>query len=139
MHRSSAYPLLVTAFSNRVFGIVASTGQIAWEHVLEGLNTLPEIAIEQGVVIVVNMDSVTFIDHATGQLLGRTNIPETNRSRATVVVQDGYVYIGRNGDLCCVSFAGQLMWHQPFTGRGFGAIALGFPGNIRQGDHQGRR
>lgn len=140
MYRAPADPpLLVTAFANRVIGVVPSTGQIAWEVVLEGLVTSPEIAIEQGVVIAVNMDFVTFIDHATGQLRGRVALPQENRARPTIIVHDGYLYIGRTGDLTCVSFSGQVMWSQPFTGRGYGAMALGFPGNIRQADHQGSR
>jgi hypothetical protein len=129
--------LLVTSFNNRVFGIVPSTGEIYWEHVLEGLVTSPEIAIEQGVVIAVNMDYVTFMDHATGLLIGRVALPTANRMRPTMIVHERHVYIGRAGDLSCVSFDGRLLWTQPFPGRGHGTMAIGFPGNIRQGDHMG--
>lgn len=56
-----------------------------------------------------------------------------------MVVAGGHIYVGRAGTVSCMTTRGQPVWVQKFEGKGFGSVALGFAGNIRQADDAGTK
>lgn len=136
MYRQDAHPnrsTLVTAFAGKVFGLDRRTGATLWTHALDQ-NGVLEIAIHEGVVIVVTRGTLSFIDYATGRGLARVTLVGQWAGRPTMIVDDGHIYIGRHGELSCYKLTGQPVWNQPFPGQGMGGMALGLPGNLRQAD-----
>lgn len=139
MHRTPANNVLVTAFSNQIYGLDPASGQILWAFQPPNGYGEVEIAIEEGVVIAANSAVVAFLDYQTGQPLAVVPIPGEYSRRPTMIVQGGYVYVGRNGEVSCLTTRGHAVWAQPFTGKGMGSVALGLPGNIRQADDVGSK
>ena len=139
MNRTAANDVLVTAFQGRVYGLESTTGAIRWEREVTPVKDEVEIAIEDGVVIAACYSRVAFIDLATGHEHASILIPGEYSARCTMVVQGGHLYIGRRGTVSCMTLRGQPVWTQPFTDEGVGSVALGFAGNVRQGDDVGGR
>lgn len=131
--------ILVTAFNSKLFGVDRASGEVRWtvsEALGEGIY---EIAIEAGVVIVASISHVGFVDYLTGAVHAVVEIKGEHPRRPTMVVDRGFVYVAQDGELTCLTNRGQRVWQQPFKGKGFGAMALGFPGNLRQADDPGSR
>lgn len=139
MHRVPANNVLVTAFSNQIFGVDTASGQIVWQVVPPNGYGEIELAIEDGIVIAANSTSVSFIDYASGHVHANVPIPGEYGRRPTMIVSGGHVYVARNGEVSCLTTRGQPVWVQPFTGKGMGSVALGVLGNIRQADDIGSK
>lgn len=56
-----------------------------------------------------------------------------------MLVDGGHVYVARGGEVTCFTTQGQVVWFNPFKGKGTGSIALGLPGNVRQADDIGSK
>lgn len=142
MYRQDAAPdrtILVTAFNSQLFGIDRATGQVRWT-VSEILGYgLFEIAIEHDVVIVASPVNLGFVEYLTGKILAVVPIGGEYPGRPTMLVDNGFVYIGRQGELTCFTTRGQKVWQEPFKGKGMSTMALGLPGNVRQADDPGAR
>ena len=87
MHRAPANGILVTAFTNQIFGLDVASGQIRWEVVPPiGYGEI-ELAVEEGVVIAANSNVVTFIDYASGYVHAVVPIPGDYSRRPTMIVE----------------------------------------------------
>lgn len=142
MYRQDAAPdnsILVTAFNSQLFGVDRATGEIRWSVVKELGDDLYEIAIEGDVIIVASKERLGFVDYLTGKVHAIVPIEGHWVRRPTMVVDGGFVYISRDGDLTCFTTHGQRVWQQPFKGLGNGPMTIGVPGNIRQADDAGTR
>lgn len=141
MYRQDASPdrtILVTTFNSRVFGIDRATGDIRWSVVRElGDDQIYEIAIEGDVVIAASSTNIGFIDYRSGTVHAIVPIGGMAR-RPLMVVDGGFVYLSTSGELVCFTTRGQVVWKQGFKGHGYGPMALGLPGNIRQADDNGK-
>jgi outer membrane protein assembly factor BamB len=139
MHRAPASGILVTAFTNQIFGLDVASGQIRWEVVPPiGYGEI-ELAVEEGVVIAANSNVVTFIDYASGYVHAVVPIPGDYSRRPTMIVEGDRVYVARNGETVCMTTRGQIVWVQPFKGKGMGSVSLALPGNVRQADDIGSK
>lgn len=141
MYRSDAAPfdgILVTAFRGRVFGINRTNGAIVWAHETGGQSEI-EIAIIDSTVIAVESRSLTFLDYATGRVYKQVALAGEYPWRPVMLIDKGHIYIARSGELTCYSASGDTLWHQPFTGQGFGELALALPGQARQADSRGNK
>lgn len=143
MYRADAAPnrsLLITAFNSTVFGVDRQTGQIVWHRSVAQTPSTIELAIMENVVVAIASRSITFLDYATGMIHKATPVVGEYLGARPVCLIDGpHIYVGANGELSCYTSRGDLVWVQPFTGHGFGSLALGLPGNIRQADSVGSR
>jgi len=54
-----------------------------------------------------------------------------------MMIDGGQIFIARNGEVACYTLAGDAVWVQSFQGMGFGSVALGVPGAVRQADDTG--
>lgn len=133
MNRAPAPPPLVIGNGGHVLGLGPLTGETRWEVKPDGAGEV-ELAIQDGVVIAANDVSVAFIDHQSGHVHALVPLGGERMGRPTMVVAGGNLYIGRPGEVRCLTLRGQLVWRKDLLGRGLRSISLGFPGNIRQAD-----
>ncbi|MBS2017150.1 MAG: PQQ-binding-like beta-propeller repeat protein [Deltaproteobacteria bacterium] len=142
MYRQDAAPdrsILVTAFNATIFGIDRATGEIRWTVSDVFTGGILELALEEDVLIAASSEKLGFVEYATGRVLAVVDIEGEHPRRPTMLVADGHVYIGRNGELSCYTTRGQRVWYQPFHLKGFGSMALALPGIVRQADDIGGR
>lgn len=128
--------VLIVAFGGKVFGIDPSSGSIRWEHVI-AYGAEVEVLIERGRVYATTGRELHCLDYGTGRLLGKVAVPDTYKGRPSMVIERDRIYLGSNGEVTCFSIDGTPIWVQGFKGKGMGAVALGFPGNVRQADDRG--
>ncbi len=141
MYRASSAEdrsVLVTAFGGKIFGIDRATGAPRWSHQLDGQGEL-ELLVDGGMVIAVSHTRLTFLRYDNGQVVKQVPLLGTYASRPIMMVDGGQIFIARNGELACYTLAGDPVWIQPFTGHGFGNMALALPGNARQADDTGAK
>ncbi|MEO8797459.1 MAG: PQQ-binding-like beta-propeller repeat protein [Polyangiaceae bacterium] len=130
-------PILVTAFNSYVFGLDRQSGQPLWSHKLAGQSSTVELALLENVVVALDQASLTFLEYATGRLLGSVTLAGGG-TRATMLIDGPHVYVARSGEVACYTSHGNLVWLQPFKGFGYGAVAMALPGGVRQADDIGR-
>jgi outer membrane protein assembly factor BamB len=129
--------ILVAAFSGSLFGLDPATGTVRWQHAV-GDGTV-ELQFRAGRVFACTTQTLYCFEYPSGVLLGRVPIPDQYGGRATMVIEGDRIFIGTSGELSCFDLAGKVLWTQPFQGRGFGSMAIGFPDNVRQADDLGTR
>lgn len=139
MHRAPANGILVSAFRNRLFGLDTASGQIRWEVSVGKTPSEVEIAIEDGVVIAAVADGIAFVDYRNGDVLAMVPLQVTYKRRPTMLVSNGLLFVGTDGEVSCFTIRGQPVWMQSFSGKGLGSVALGVPGAVRQADAEGKR
>lgn len=52
-----------------------------------------------------------------------------------MLIDGDQIFVTHAGEVTAFGLNGEVRWHNPLKGRGSGAIALGFPGHLRQVDH----
>ena len=141
MMRTSSAPdrsVLVVSFASKVFGLDRWTGAPRWEVDLAGYGEA-DLHIVAEVVIAVTSSHVVFLDYRSGGVHAKVSLGVNYERRPTSIVDEGHLYVGANGELVCFTLQGQRVWHQPFTGKGMGSMALALPGNVRQADDAGAK
>jgi outer membrane protein assembly factor BamB len=141
MYRASSAEdrsVLVTAFSGKLFGIDRATGQPRWFHQLEAVGAV-ELLVDGGMVIAASLTKLTFLRYDNGQVVKQIALLGEYASRPIMMVDGGQIFVARNGELAAYTLAGDPIWVQPFTGQGFGRIALALPGAARQADDAGAK
>jgi len=134
MYRSSAAEdrsLLIVAFSGQVFALDRATGARRWEQKVGSASTV-ELHVEGGVVIAATSSCLAFLDYLTG--VPHRLVDLRPAGRPTLLVDGGHLYLGASGEVTCFTLRGDQVWSDGFSGRGLGAVALGVPGSVRQGD-----
>lgn len=127
--------LLLVALNGRMLALHRETGVIAWEQVLGRMGGTVELASIGELVFAVTAQGMLHrIDYQSGELLSSKQLPGTYRGRATMVVDGGMLYVAAGGEITCVDRDGEVRWFNGLKGKGVGATALGFPGNLRQAD-----
>lgn len=142
MYRTSAAAnrsILVSAFSGKVFGLDRATGAIAWSAEIESYGGEVELAIDGDVVIACSRDRLALFDYLTGRSIAYVRLVGEHARRPTMVVDQGQILVARNGEIACYATNGEAVWLQKFEGMGFGSVALGLPGNVRQADDVGAK
>lgn len=98
-----------------------------------------EIAIEGGVIVACTRSVLTFIRYDDGQVMNSVALVGAHPRQPIMVIDGGQIFVARNGEVACYTLAGDPVWVQPFGGMGFGSVALGFPGVLRQADDAGSK
>jgi outer membrane protein assembly factor BamB len=128
---------LIVALGGSVCGLDPKTGAWLWKNALPG-GGFGEVAISvhEGFVIASASGPVVYcLDSSTGAELWRAATEKTGR--ATILVEDGRVYVAKTGVVDCYDINGTRLWSQTLPGMGSGRLALGFPGNVVQADDIG--
>jgi outer membrane protein assembly factor BamB len=98
-----------------------------------------ELQFRTGRVFAATSEELFCFEYPSGVLLGRVRIPDKYAGRPAMVIERDHIFVGTSGELSCFDLNGRPLWVQPFEGMGFGSIALGFPGNVRQADDAGSK
>ncbi len=130
-------PVLIVALGGSVCGVDPKTGEWLWKNALPG-GGFGEVAIsvQEGYVIAsANGPVVYCLDSKSGEELWRAATEKPGR--ATILVQEGRVFVAKTSVVECFDLDGHRLWSQLLPGMGSGRLALGFPGNVVQADDIG--
>lgn len=132
--------LLIIGIKGYAVAVERETGAERWRVKLEESweGSPVELLVSGGVVYATGSSrEVYWLDYATGAQL--RHVATTAASgRATLLLDGSSLFVTRAGSVDCFSLDGVKRWHNELQGLGHGAIAMGFPDNIRQGDKDSR-
>jgi outer membrane protein assembly factor BamB len=128
-------PVLVVTIGGKVFGLDRATGQVLWEHTLNGYGTACALVVQDHVVYAAGMRDLVCLDYLTGRVLWSSALAPGGR--ATLLVDGAQLFVGCSGEVECFSLEGKRLWHNPFKGKGLANVALGVPGSVAQADDAG--
>ena len=103
-------PVLIVALGGSVCGVDPKTGAWLWKNALAG-GGFGEVAISvhEGFVIASAAGPAVYcLDAKTGDQLWRASTEKSGR--ATILVQDGRVYVAKTGVVDCFDIDGKLQW-----------------------------
>ena len=141
MYRDAETAVLVIAFNGRIFGLDPATGQQRWAYDIgnDFARNEVELLISTSRIYACDGRSLVCLEYPSGRWLGSTPLPPRGQGRPTMVLQGDRLYVATRGVVTCFDDGGKMVWHEPFGGSGYGSVALGFPGNVRQADDAGTR
>ncbi len=131
--------ILILGISGKLVGIDSSTGQVRWENGMKGggYGEVGIAATTEYVFASAQSAKLFCLRYGSGEELWV--VDTSSMGRATIVVEDDRVYVAKSGVVDCFTFDGSCVWTQRLEGKGFGRIAMGFPGNIVQADDAGTK
>ena len=138
MYREQAQvgaPLWIVAFNGKVFALERLTGKIVWRLEMTFSGGCVELVMDRDLVVACDTERMAFINYADGnvrRVVDRKDV--ARRSRPVVLVDEGHLLVGGSGEVACYTRDGELLWDEGFAGDGYGSVALGVPGNVRQAD-----
>lgn len=133
-------PILVVAFGGKVFGVSRRTGEIEWRVKMSPTFAPAELLVDEELVVACDPEVIVFIDYHTGAIRKYVHRTDTAaNARSIMLLDDSHVFIGGTGNVACYTRDGERVWDQGFPGEGYGAVALGLPGKVRQADDAGSR
>lgn len=131
------HTLLLVALGGKLVALDHSSGAIRWEDGLKG-GGYGEVALASAhgrVVASAQSAKVFCYRYATGELVWTAST--SSMGRASIVIEGDKVFVAKGGEIDCFSLDGAKLWTQALKGKGIGTAAIGFPGNIVQGDDRG--
>ena len=137
-------PILVVAGNGEVCGYDRRTGRQVWKHevttkilgMTARVHGAFDLQIQGGRVYVAEREAIVCLDYLSGALIGRVKLASAS-TRVTFVIDGDHLYVVSGTTLECFTVSGERVWsttHRDIAASGF---ALGFPGNVRQGDERG--
>ncbi|UJR78504.1 PQQ-binding-like beta-propeller repeat protein [Sandaracinus amylolyticus] len=147
MHREAAdeRSILVIAGNAEIAGYERATGKLVWKHELTTkilgmtakLGGAVELEIRAGRVYVTSREAILCLDYRTGAKIGEVKLASSSL-RPTFVIDGDHLYVASSTTIECFTMTGERVWSAKREGVfGSDGFALGFPGNIRQGDERG--
>lgn len=114
-----------------------------WEHLLrvEMLGLMGrlvgavDLTIHRGRVYALAADRIVSLDYAKGSVVGEVKLG-SRAVQATMVLDEEQLFVVSGNTVECYTLEGQLLWRAERETSANGA-AVGFPGNLRQGDALG--
>ncbi|AKF09009.1 PQQ-binding-like beta-propeller repeat protein [Sandaracinus amylolyticus] len=147
MHRENAdeRSILVVAGNAEICGYERATGRLLWKHELTTkilgmtakLGGAVDLEIRAGRVYVTSRQAILCLDYRTGTKIGEVKLASSSL-RPTLLVDGDHLYVASSTTIECFTMNGERVWGVQRDGMfGSDGFALGFPGNIRQGDERG--
>jgi glucose dehydrogenase len=125
--------ILLVGLNGQLFALDRESGEIRWENQLGRSGGDVFVAMRYGLVVASPPTSTIYcVDYATGETLWQAET--TSAGQTTILIEPDCIVVGKAGYLDCFDHDGGKLWDQPLEGKGIGAVALAFPGNIAQGD-----
>jgi len=123
---------LVVSFNGRIFGLDRDTGAIRWERELEpGAQAIRFQVVEDRIYTATSVHALC-LDYQSGEEIW--SVARRHYGTGMILVQGDRMFVATNGEVECISTDGELVWDNGFSGKGYGAIALGLPGVAVQED-----
>lgn len=132
--------LLIIGIRGHAVAVDRNTGEERWRVKLEdSWEGNPVELLVSGDIVYATGSSreVYWIDYSTGHELRHASTTAAS-GRATMLLDGDSLVVARAGSVDMFSVDGARRWHNELQGLGHGAISLGFPGNVRQGDKDSR-
>jgi len=129
--------LLIIALNGEIAALSRKTGEVEWRRrIASGGWGAVAVAFDgEAVLASAHSDQLYCMAYRTGEVLWQRPT-KVSFGRASIVIEDGMVYVARGGEVECFTREGEQRWHQPLKGMGVGATALGFPDNLVQADER---
>ena len=129
---------LIVALGGRVLGIDRHNGLEIWRNeMLHGGLEYVAISVSDSTVIASASAARIFsIDRDTGET--RWSAKTTGIGRASLIEEDGMIFVCKGGHLDCFSTEGNMIWTQDLRKVAKSGAALGFTNNIVQADGKAR-
>jgi hypothetical protein len=133
-YRDSPVPNhLVVAFSGRVFAMERESGNRVWAKPIAE-DVVRVQVVHDRVIAFAHGPGVSCLDIRDGAEIWRTHLPGMP-SADSLLCDEGHVFAGGSGEVFCLRITdGHLLWHDPFKGKGAGAIAIAIHGASSQAD-----
>jgi outer membrane protein assembly factor BamB len=133
--------LICAAFGGKMFGVDRDTGQIRWNVDFSEWNSaIVELVLTPERAFAFSPHYFVIVNRRTGEVIRKIHRKDEAVGQRPVVLHDrDRFFIGGMGAVACYSSDGEFLWQQPFKGKGYGEMALGVPGNVRQADDRGSR
>lgn len=137
--------ILVTAGDGEVCGHDRATGAVRWSYDVmvmtivgtEGrLRGSIDLAIHGGRVYALTVDRIICLEYATGTAVGVVPLAVTG-IRPTMLIDRGFLFVSSRHWLECFTLEGAPVWRHERRNTASDGLALGLPGNVRQGDEVG--
>ena len=126
---TSATPLVVLSFKNRLVGIHAHTGQRVWTFEFDINGGRGQLRVEAGRVFFIAKSTMFCLDYGTGALLWRTVIPNALGSEPNTLCYADCIVLMGAGEAASFAMAdGAKLWHDGFSGFGIYGGAMAAPG-----------
>lgn len=135
--------VLVVAGRGTVVGIDRATGRQLWAYdpkkpVLVGeiaMTGTVDLEIVNDRVLVAFHGRIVCLDYRTGAVVGEVVLGSEADGRVRMVVDGGRIFAAHGESVHCLTLSGNQVW-SAHRGRNwdYDGVALGFPGNVRQGD-----
>lgn len=130
---------LVVALGGRVLGMDPSSGSELWRNEMPGggLDYVAIAVTDQYVVASASAAKIFCLYRKTGET--KWTAKTTGIGRATILKQDGMIFVCKTGFLDCYSVLdGQKLWTQDLRKIGKSGAALGLTNNVVQADGKAR-
>jgi outer membrane protein assembly factor BamB len=125
---------LIVAFNDRVVALSRRTGKVRWTNVIVGDPIA--LAITRDRVYAAGRHTIACYDYASGEEQWSTD--RTHDARlGPLILSNDLLFVGSTGEVECYTTEGDHLWDQSFTGMGYGALAMGVPDNVVQGEVRG--
>lgn len=123
------HPLVVTAFRGVVIAVDTSSGKENWRAELGALGAV-RLHVDEHRVIALGAYRMLVLRYTTGEVIANLDAGGT-----TLLVDGDVAYVSASGVVIAVDLvAGEILWRNELPGTGYGAAALGTPGNTVQAD-----
>jgi outer membrane protein assembly factor BamB len=138
-------PILIVAGNAEIRAFERKSGQLVWKHEITTtilgmtarIGGAIDLQIVGGRVFVALRDSILCLDYLTGTPIGSVKLASQS-ARVTFVIDGDHLFVASGRTVECFTLTGERVWTSPFRDMpGNDGLALGFPGNIRQGDERG--
>lgn len=139
----SPAPILVVACKGRVYGVDRETGEKRWEVVVTsevdryygGLAVDLLVTHERVYAASWQSNEIVCIAYPGGEEIGRARLELEGSGRPTMLIDGDQLFVAREGQVASLTLNGAPRWVQPLAGFDREIpTAIGFPGNVRQGD-----
>jgi outer membrane protein assembly factor BamB len=129
-------PLAIVAWNRNILALERMTGRRVWTFAEDA--TWSQIGVTNERVVALDGSSsprMVCLAYATGAKLWEA--PSKLSPADTLLIDGETILLSGSGEMACHSLAdGRLLWHDPFTGMGFGRVSFGFPFNVADRDRR---
>src|SRR4029079_5102679 len=86
-------PVLVTAFSGRVFGLEPTSGRVLWEHELDGAANATSLVITNNAIYAASFSKLSCVRYPTGEMVW--SVRTRARGRGTLLLDGDRLIVGK--------------------------------------------
>ncbi|MFO0549888.1 MAG: PQQ-binding-like beta-propeller repeat protein [Polyangiaceae bacterium] len=125
---SGSKPLVIAAFSGRVFGLDPATGRPVWGRESDA-GSVVRMAVDGELLFTLIGGVLECLERATGKLHW-----ELNTAGETLVADDGVLYVAARSRVWAISYSGEQLWDAMLQGMDSEPVAIAAGNQVAQVD-----